>query len=68
MENKNNMTIQQQIKEARKAKNLTQVQAAIGTGYTQAYLSKIEAGKRKPTLTVLEKFCEVYDCQIIISK
>jgi len=62
------MKIHEQIKEARKAAGLNQTQAAQKTGCTQAYLSKIEAGLKVPTVGVLRKFCQAYDCEIIISK
>ena len=57
-----------QIKASRQHAGLTQCQAAEKTGCTQAYISKIESGRQVPTVRVLLIFCEVYNCQIIISK
>lgn len=60
--------IHEQIRNARKAKGLTQHQVEAKTGITQAYISRIEKGMCIPKVPVLIQFCELYDCQIIISK
>lgn len=62
------MKIHEQIKEARKAAGMTQKQAEKATGYTQTFISLLEAGKRDPSLEAMKVFCQAYDCQIIISK
>ena len=46
------------IKTIRKHRKLTQCDLAKRVGVTQAYLSQIEYGKKKPSLDVLETIAE----------
>jgi len=46
----------------RTAQNLSQNQLASAVGITQPFLSDIESGKRRPSLEVLEKLCDVLGC------
>lgn len=61
-------SLAQQIRAARINAGLTQTKAATATGHTQAYISKIEAGLKTPTVETIRHFCKAYECQIIISK
>jgi len=45
----------EQIKKARRAKGMTQAQLARSAGILRPNLSRIEAGKHRPTLDTLEK-------------
>ena len=43
----------------RKAKGLSQKQLAAQVGITQPFMNEIESGKKKPSIEVLFKLCEV---------
>ena len=50
------------IKTARKAKGLTQVELAQKVGVTQGNLSAWEPGRWEPEMDALKKLCEVLEC------
>lgn len=50
------------IKTARKAKGLTQVELAQKVGVTQGNLSAWETGRWEPEMDALKKLCEVLEC------
>lgn len=50
------------IRLMRKAQKLSQNQLAALVGITQPFMSDIESGKRRPSLEVLEKFCDALGC------
>jgi transcriptional regulator with XRE-family HTH domain len=68
IETKEPESVAQQLKFARKSKNLTQEAVRDLSGYSQHYLSKIENGLQVPSIEAVQALCGVYDCQIIISK
>ncbi|MEO9802256.1 MAG: helix-turn-helix transcriptional regulator [Reichenbachiella sp.] len=51
------MDVSKAVKNLRKKKGLNQVELAEKAGLTQAYISRLEAGKVEPTLTALTKIC-----------
>ena len=50
------------IRLMRVAQNLNQTQLAELVGITQPAMSDIEKGRRKPSIEVLEKLCDVLGC------
>lgn len=56
--------IKQALIDARKGKNMTQKQLAQATGITQADISKLEGGKKSPTLKSIQKLADVLDLKI----
>jgi DNA-binding XRE family transcriptional regulator len=55
VQNSLKMKIAKRIREVRESKNMTQADAAEGTGLTQQYLSKIEQGTENVSLDTLER-------------
>ena len=53
--------------EARKARNISQVELSKMTGIIQADISRIENGKANPTLDVLKRLAEALEMKINIS-
>ncbi|MBS7295619.1 MAG: helix-turn-helix transcriptional regulator [Treponema sp.] len=53
--------------EARKARNISQVELSKKTGIIQADISRIENGKANPTLDVLKRLAEALEMKINIS-
>lgn len=51
--------IGRQIQENRKAKDMTQEVLAEKVGITVVYLSKVENGRVRPTLELLDALCDV---------
>lgn len=51
----------------RKKKGLTQKKLAEKTGYSQADISRLESGKRKPSLRTLSKIAESLDMELHIT-
>lgn len=54
------------IRDLRKGRKIRQKVMAKAIGISQAYLSSIEAGKKNPTLEVLEGICEYLNCTLWI--
>lgn len=52
------------IQKVRAAKGMTQKEVATAAKTTQAYLSKIELGKREPTLSVALAICDALSVDI----
>ena len=48
----------------RKEKGLSQKQLALQAGITQPFMNEIESGKKKPSIDVLFKLCEVLDITV----
>lgn len=48
----------------RKKAGLSQKQLAKEAGITQPFMNEIESGKKKPSLEVLFKICEVLDIKL----
>lgn len=48
----------------RKEKGLSQKQLAAEAGITQPFMNEIESGKKKPSIDVLFRLCEVLDITI----
>lgn len=53
--------------EARKARNISQVELSKKSGIIQADISRIENGKANPTWEVLERLAEALEMKINIS-
>lgn len=53
------------IRATRINKGLTQIELAEKAEIAQAYLSEIENGKTKPSLTVLERLADALDVSIV---
>jgi transcriptional regulator with XRE-family HTH domain len=58
------MNIGQNIKILRTVNNISQKELAGKVGITPHYLSMIENNAKKPSLTLVEKFCQVLDISI----
>jgi transcriptional regulator with XRE-family HTH domain len=54
-----NMDIGKRLKEYRKKRGLSQKKLSYQTGISQSFISSIEANKQSPTITTLERLCEV---------
>ncbi len=54
-----------QIRELRKAKGMTQAQLARAAGILRPNLSRIEAGKHRPTLETLEKIAAALEIPVV---
>lgn len=52
------------VKTARLAKHMTQHEVATLAKIDQAYLSKIELGRREPTLSVALRICDALGLEI----
>lgn len=52
------------VKTARLAKSMTQHEVATAAKIEQAYLSKIELGRREPTLSIALRLCDVLGLDI----
>lgn len=52
------------IRTARLAKNLTQHEVAALANVEQAYLSKVELGKREPSLSIALRLCDALKLDI----
>ena len=52
------------LKRLRKEKGLSQKQLAMQAGITQPFMNEIESGKKKPSIDVLFKLCEVLDITV----
>ena len=53
--------------EARKAKNISQVELSKMTGIIQADISRIETGKANPTMNVLIRLADALDMNLNLS-
>jgi transcriptional regulator with XRE-family HTH domain len=53
-------TIGPEITNLRKARNLTQIEAAKLIGISQGFISKLESGLYVPDLQTWIKICEIY--------
>lgn len=61
------LTIAIEVRRARRALGLTQVQLAAQTGITQAEISRIEQGRYSPRLTTLYKLARELETDFVIS-
>ena len=52
------------IRTARLSKNLTQHEVAALADVEQAYLSKVELGKREPSLSIALRLCDALNLDI----
>lgn len=59
------MNIAEQIRNIRKAKNLSQQEVAEKIGIDRAQYSRVETGKSEPTITSLEKIAKALEVDII---
>lgn len=59
------MKLPEKIKAIRENKQLSKNQLAKLAGISQSYISDLEAGKKNPTIEVLEKICEALGITII---
>lgn len=50
------------LKHKRKQQGLTQAQLSVRVGITQAFLAEIESGRKRPSIEVLEKLCDILGC------
>lgn len=66
----NGQTVGRKIREMRKAKRMTQVKLARATGMVRPNLSRIEAGRHRPTLATLERIAAALQVPVadLISK
>lgn len=49
------INLRNNLKKIREDKNISQTELSILSGISQNYISEIEAGKKLPSLTILEK-------------
>lgn len=56
--------IGQRLQACRKSRQMTQEELAEQVNITVVYLSKIENGRVKPTLELLDTFCDVLDLEL----
>lgn len=61
------LTIAIEVRRARQARGLTQVQLAAKTGITQAEISRIEQGRYSPRLTTLYTLARELKTDFVIS-
>lgn len=59
------MNVAEQIRNIRKAKNLSQQEVAEKIGIDRAQYSRVETGKSEPTITSLEKIAKALEVDII---
>lgn len=59
------MTTGEFIRKRRKQLKLTAAQLAQLARCSKSYISKLEAGKRRPSLTTLLRLCAALDCSTI---
>ncbi|WID99737.1 helix-turn-helix transcriptional regulator (plasmid) [Bosea vestrisii] len=52
------------VQRLRRGRGLTQLELSLQSGFTRAYLSGLEAGKRNPRLLSLERLASVLEVQI----
>ena len=55
------MKLGKTIREVRFKKGITQKELSIKANISQAYLSLIEKNKKKPSMEVLDKICNVFE-------
>lgn len=58
------LTFGEFIRAARLRKSLTQNEVAIAAKVEQAYLSKVELGKREPSLSIALRLCDALGLDI----
>lgn len=54
--------LSKKLRQKRKLHGLTQAQLAQRVGITQAFLAEIEVGRKRPSIEVLQKLCDVLGC------
>jgi transcriptional regulator with XRE-family HTH domain len=54
----------QRVAQIRRIKKITQEELAERSGLTLSYISKIETGRRNPTITVVSKIAQSLDVDI----
>lgn len=59
------MDISDKIKTLREKKGLSKNKLGKLAGVSQSYVSEIEAGKKKPTLEILERICNALEITIV---
>lgn len=52
------------LRKYRQEKGLTQEQLAAESGVASEYISRLEAGKRNPTIAIVEKLAKALDVKI----
>lgn len=55
--NRTDLSLGLALREARKAKNISQEQLAFKTGYSRSYIGYLERGEKSPTLRALFELC-----------
>jgi len=55
---------QQRLKSARKAQALSQAEVAVALGVPQTFISKLELGKKKPSVETLTKLAAIYKVRV----
>lgn len=58
------LTFGQFVQQARTARNLTQAEVAQAANVEQAYLSKVELGKREPNIYIALAICDALSIDI----
>ncbi len=58
------MTLAENIKEARKARGMSQDELAEMVNVHQTYISQVERGVSNLTIAMLERIADVLDCSI----
>lgn len=53
--------------EARKARNISQIELSRKTGIIQADISRLETGKANPTLDILERIAQALEMNLNIT-
>lgn len=59
------MNIGERLKALRKARGLSRNRLAQMSGVSQSYLSDIEAGKKNPTVEVLNRLCKALEISLV---
>lgn len=58
------MTKAMTLKDYRKEKNLTQIEAAERLGVTRQYIGALEKGERRPSIKLLREIAKLYGVKI----
>lgn len=60
-----NSIVSTRITNLRKSRGWTKKQLSIKSGVSQTYISELEAGKKNPTVVILEKLAKALDVDIL---
>lgn len=60
------MNVQPILGSIRKSKKMRQIEVAEKLGISQTYLSQIETCKRTPSISIIERYCDILDVSLCI--